>query len=177
MGVLKADNTLHWECYFPILFPQQNKSRYAPAYCCTLWFFLFTFDSGKKSHHKRCIYNCYLVVVKKESTLRSTSPFLIFVKDEGNINQAIWQELPTLYSARKRKLCMWLEAVAKLWQAAVSVQNSKHQHSSLLLTDLILCIIHGTHYNPGEWQKMESAHLWDDQDAGRQNDFLLGEAR
>lgn len=34
----------------------------------------------KKSHHRRCTYSCYLAVVKKERTPKSTSPFLIFVK-------------------------------------------------------------------------------------------------
>lgn len=47
-------------------------------------------------------------MVKKERTPRCTSPFLIFVKDEGNINQAIRQDLPTLYSARKRKLSAYV---------------------------------------------------------------------
>lgn len=77
MGILKADNTLLWECYFPVLFPQQNKSRYAPAYCCTWCFFLFTFDSGKKSHHKRCAYYCCLAMVKKKK--EHPDPHLLFI--------------------------------------------------------------------------------------------------
>lgn len=51
--------------------------------------FSIHFGFRKKSHHERCTYNCYLAMVKKERTPRCTSPFLIFVKDEGNINQAI----------------------------------------------------------------------------------------
>lgn len=93
------------------------------CYCILqhLMFFLFTF----KSRNKSCIYNHYLAMVKKERKSGSSSLCYISLEDERNINQAIWQDLPTLYSARKMQVLVCVaNAVAQLWQAVVIVQDS-----------------------------------------------------
>lgn len=66
-------------------------------------------------------------MVKKETKPGSSSLCFISLKDERNINQAFWQDLPTLYSARKMQVCVYIaDAAAQLWQAAAIVQDSQH---------------------------------------------------
>lgn len=47
-------------------------------------------------------------MVEKERTLGSPFPPLISLKDERNFNQAISQDLPTLFSARKMQVSVYV---------------------------------------------------------------------